>query len=100
MTGSHNRTRSIVIFWAALLILAAVVVIARLPRPGSTSAIPQDDSPEKCVTRLLAAERQGNLGAYLECFTESKRARLETIWHDRSPKQIAAELQQRSVGLV
>jgi hypothetical protein len=100
MSASHSRTRSIVIFPAALVILAAVVAIARQPRPGSHSAIPQDDSPETCVARLLAAERQGNFGAYLECFTESQRARLETIWHDRSPREVAAELQERSAGLV
>jgi hypothetical protein len=80
--------------------LGAVIAASRSQRVDSTASSTADDSPELCVARLLAVEKQGNVRGYLSCFGAARRAELETQWKDRSPTQIASELRERAAGLV
>jgi hypothetical protein len=85
---------------AALLILGAAVFIARTPRVESRATPVEDDSPEACVARLLAAEQRGDMRGYLDCFALPRRTELETLWQGRSQTEIAAELRDQCAGLV
>jgi hypothetical protein len=97
--GGSLSSRALIIP-AALLILGACIVIAHPPTVESRLAMPEDDSPEACVARLLAAEQRGDVRAFLDCFAPSRRTKLETLWQGRSQSRIAAEVQSQSVGMV
>ena len=94
------KSRRLLLVPIALLVLGAVLVVARTPRVESRPEPQADDSPEACVNRLLAAEERGDARAYLDCFAPLPRAELETVWQGRSPAEIAAELRRQSAGLV
>jgi hypothetical protein len=93
-------SRHLLILPAALLILGVCAVIARTPRVESAATTREGDTPEGCISRLLAAEQRGDMRAYLDCFTLTQRAKFEAHWQRRSQTQIAAELRNPSAGLV
>ncbi len=94
------KSRRLLILPAALLLLGAAVGLARRPRAESQRERPMDDTPEACISRLLAAEERGDSRAYLECFVPPRRGKVETAWQGRSPAEVAAELHSQSAGLV
>jgi hypothetical protein len=90
----------VILLPVALMVIGAAIAVSRSQRVVSRPATVTDDSPESCVARLLAVEKQGDARGYLNCFDAARRAELKTLWRERSPAQIAAELRDRAAGLV
>lgn len=84
---------------AIVLALAAVGFSIRAQRIVNPAQAAADDLPADCITRLLAAERAGDVSAYLDCFAVPQRDRLRATWSDAPPGRTAAELQSASAGL-
>ena len=57
------------------------------------------EGPESAVWRMLEASRNGNVTAYLDCFTGGMRAQLETTARGMSPTRFADYLRE-SAGRV
>ena len=105
MTRPDPATRrEFIILPIVLFIIGGLAVVSRSrpvsSQPASSQLTLADDSPQACIARLLAAERTGDVSAYLACFAEEQRAALRTSWRQRPDRQLAAELRERSAGLV
>ena len=96
----RGRSRAVILIPVVMLVLGGAVAVSRSQRVDSTASSTTDDSPELCMARLLAVEKQGDVRGYLSCFGAARRAELEAQWKDRSPTQIARELRERAAGLV
>jgi hypothetical protein len=96
--------RAFVILPIVLATIGGLIAASRSRPAGSQQAGSQltlaDDSPQSCITRLLAAERSGDTNAYLSCFSEEQRTALQTSWRQRPNRQTSAELRYRSAGMV
>jgi len=97
--SANPQSRTLIILPIVFMIIGGLVLISR-SGPASSHSAPADDTPESCISRLLAAERKADLPAYLECFAERQRAELRASWPAQSDRQTAAELRDRSAGLV
>lgn len=65
--------QSAALLTTALLLGAAVYLSGTITKPTSTTA-----SPCACLERMFQAAEQGDVDAYLDCFTGQQRQRLES----------------------
>jgi hypothetical protein len=93
------QSRPFIILPLVVGIIGGLTLISR-SRPASSQPAAADDSPESCIARLLAAERAGDMPAYLACFSEPQRTDISASWRAQTGRQTAAELRDRSAGLV
>lgn len=62
-------------FVTLLLILATVAYLARRQQSSGTSAL--EHEPEETIWQMIDAARQGNVHAYLDCYSGAFRRNLE-----------------------
>lgn len=60
---------------------------------SQNTGTPTGESPEQCIQRMFAAAEQGDVDAYLACFTGPERTRLEGELADQSRRDFADALQ-------
>jgi hypothetical protein len=85
----------------AILIMGSVVAFVVLGRSDTAKPpVINSDSPETCIARLQMAEERGDVVAYLDCFSATERSNLEKQWSGIARMQIAAELRNKSVGVM
>ena len=99
ITRIRSRSQSQAVLLAVAVLVLGIAIAASRSRDLRSQST-AGDSPESCVTRMLAAEKQGDVGSYLSCFDALKRAEMEALWKDRSHPQIADELRESAAGLV
>ena len=109
MSSVNQRSRMYIILPIVLATIGGLIAASRSrpassrpasSQPTGSQSMDADDSPQFCITRLLAAERSGDTNAYLSCFAEEQRTALQASWRQRPNRQTAAELRDRSTGLV
>lgn len=98
MHAAHYR--HLLLLPLALLIAIASLLAVRTSGIEPPSERLVDDSPEACITRLLSAEVHGDVGAYLDCFSQAEHSRLGAKWQSYSQSQIASEVLGYSSDLV
>ena len=98
MAFANDKRRALLL--SALCLALAAIGFAFRPQPGGNSipALP-DDSPAQCIVRLLAAEKAGDVRAYLDCFAAPLRDRLQAGWGDTPMNRTAGELQSSFAGM-
>ena len=81
---------------AALITLGLLTVVFALRRPSSAPVPSQTAaaSPEQCIEQMFAAAEQGDVAAYLDCFTGPERDRLARELQDQSSEEFARGLVQ------
>jgi hypothetical protein len=90
------NTRRTIAGLITVALLAGVLLISRPDAPTKkTPAKSRSDiaSPEDCVQRMFAAAEEGDVDAYLDCFTGRERGRLERELADQSRADYSRALQ-------
>ena len=71
------------------LVLAALLVVAAV-----RSATPAAQTPEQCLEQMFQAMKEGNVAAYLNCFTGELRDRLELNAKEQATEKFAGYLRE------
>lgn len=76
----------------AALVATAVLLATVLSLGRGRSNRQGPASPSECLTRMFSAAEQGDLAAYLNCFTGPQRERIERELSGQSAEEFAAAL--------
>jgi len=68
-------------------------------RPASRRSSAERDMPEACIQRMFDAAANGDVQAYIECFTGPERQRLERQLQNRRPAAFAQTLKDAVTSL-
>lgn len=79
---------------ATLVLLAGAIYLGRSRGVSQTAAQAAADSPTGCLERMFTAAEKGDVGAWLDCFTGSERARLVRQAESQPAEKFAASLQE------
>lgn len=80
--------------------LLVVVVMSRPTRTPTESSSSNDDAgPDACVAAMVAAEKSGDVDAYLDCFSGPLRDQLQSRMAKQSRERLAAELRSGAADL-
>lgn len=81
--------------WLAAAITGLLlIVILWNNRQGSKPVTSAATTPEGCLSQMFAAAEQGNVPAYLDCFTGEQRAQVEREMAAQSPAESSKALAQ------
>ena len=76
--------------WIAAAITGLLlIVVLWMNRQSSKPLTAAATTPEDCLSQMFAAAEQGNLPAYLDCFTGDQRAQVERELSAHSPAESA-----------
>jgi hypothetical protein len=73
-----------------LLLIVVLWVGRQSSKPQATAA----ETPEQCLSQMFTAAEQGNVAAYLDCFTGEQRAQVEREMASQSPDESSKALAQ------
>lgn len=81
--------------WLAAVITGLLlIVVLWANRQGSESLTVAAATPEACLSQMFASAEQGNVPAYLDCFTGEQRGQLEREMAENSPAESGRALAQ------
>lgn len=95
-TRSKRRLLAVII---AIAVLLVAMFFSRPPRSSSQSGPNGGAAPDACASAMIAAEKEGNVDAYLDCFTGQLRNKLESRMAEKSRERLAAELRSGAADL-
>ena len=94
----HGKRQLLAVITAAAVLLVAMM-FARPTQLPTASTSRDEAEPDACASAMVSAEKDGDVEAYLDCFTGRLRDRLESRMAEKSREGRAAELRSGAADL-